>query len=123
MWCNPRRRYEVSTRVPRSRQAPDGHQAGGTQPTACSRINRRLFLAPALPVDDIKVKPRCRQEIVIQDLTSEGISTPGVSAAGSGSEGRADAVSRQLHALVMWHFYFYEPETNLNLSNVETTAP
>jgi len=36
--------------VPRARQAPDGGQAGGTQPTERSRINRRLFLAPACPM-------------------------------------------------------------------------
>jgi hypothetical protein len=28
--------------VPRARQAPDGRQSGGTQPTAISRINRRI---------------------------------------------------------------------------------
>jgi transposase len=37
--------------VPRMRQAPDGGQEGGTQPTASSVLNRRVFLAPALPRD------------------------------------------------------------------------
>ena len=31
------------TRVPRARQAPDGRQSGGTQPTEISRINRRIY--------------------------------------------------------------------------------
>src|SRR5262245_39898330 len=39
------------TLVPRARQAPDGRQEGGTQSTDISLINRRLFLAPALPLD------------------------------------------------------------------------
>jgi hypothetical protein len=30
------------TLVPRARQAPDGRKSGGTQPTAISRINRRV---------------------------------------------------------------------------------
>ena len=34
-----------------SRQAPDGGKEGGNQPTDSSRINRRVFLAPALPID------------------------------------------------------------------------
>jgi hypothetical protein len=38
------------TRVPRARHAPDGHTSGGTQPTDISVINRRVFLAPALPM-------------------------------------------------------------------------
>ena len=38
-------------RVPRMRQAPDGGQEGGSPPTARSVINRRLFLASALPRD------------------------------------------------------------------------
>jgi hypothetical protein len=29
----------------------DFHGEGGTQPTASSRINRRVLLAPALPTD------------------------------------------------------------------------
>ena len=33
------------------RQAPDGGKEGGSQPTDSSVINRRVFLAPALPVD------------------------------------------------------------------------
>jgi hypothetical protein len=36
--------------VPRMRQAPDGGQAGGSQPTESSVINRRVFLAPPLPI-------------------------------------------------------------------------
>jgi hypothetical protein len=40
------------TRVPRERQAPDGPKEGGSQSTDISVINRRLFLAPALPIDD-----------------------------------------------------------------------
>jgi hypothetical protein len=39
------------TRVPRARQAPDGRKSGGRQPTDISRINRRVLLAPALPMD------------------------------------------------------------------------
>ena len=35
--------------MPRERQAPDGGQEGGTQPTASSRSNRRRVLAPTLP--------------------------------------------------------------------------
>ena len=38
-------------RVPRMRQAPDGGKEGGSQPTDSSVINRRLFLAPALPIN------------------------------------------------------------------------
>ena len=33
------------------RQAPDGCKEGGTQPTDISVINRRVLLAPALPID------------------------------------------------------------------------
>jgi hypothetical protein len=40
--------------VPRLRQAPDEGKEGGTQPTDSSRINRRLFLAPALPMHRVK---------------------------------------------------------------------
>ena len=36
------------------RQAPDGGKEGGTQPTDSSVINRRVFLAPALPIDKRK---------------------------------------------------------------------
>jgi hypothetical protein len=39
------------TLVPRARQAPDGRKEGGSQPPEIRRINRRLFLAPALPMD------------------------------------------------------------------------
>jgi hypothetical protein len=37
--------------VPRMRQAPDGCTSGGSQPTDISVINRRVLLAPALPID------------------------------------------------------------------------
>ena len=40
------------TRGPRMRQAPDGGQEGGTQPTAISVIHRRVFLAPPPPIDN-----------------------------------------------------------------------
>ncbi len=33
------------------RQAPDGGKEGGSQPTDISVINRRVLLAPALPID------------------------------------------------------------------------
>jgi transposase len=50
------------TLVPRVRQAPDGRQSGGTQPPDSSRINRRLFLAPALPMDTVPTRAaKCRQ--------------------------------------------------------------
>jgi transposase len=39
--------------VPRVRQAPDGCTSGGRQPTDSSRINRRILLAPALPMNHI----------------------------------------------------------------------
>jgi hypothetical protein len=42
--------------VPRMRQAPDGGKEGGSQPTDSSVINRRVFLAPALPIDETKGK-------------------------------------------------------------------
>jgi len=42
--------------VPRVRQAPDGGKEGGSQPTESSRLNRRLFLAPALPMDDVTTR-------------------------------------------------------------------
>src|SRR6267154_2252434 len=38
------------TLVPRLRQAPDGGKEGGNQPTHISVINRRVLLAPALPI-------------------------------------------------------------------------
>jgi transposase len=43
-------RGESRTREPRVRQAPDGRTEGGTQPTDISRINRRVLLAPTLPM-------------------------------------------------------------------------
>jgi transposase len=39
--------------VPRMRQAPDGPKEGGRQPTEISVIHRRVFLAPALPMDKL----------------------------------------------------------------------
>jgi hypothetical protein len=39
-------------REPRVRQAPDGGQDGGSQPTDIRRITRRIFLAPPLPVHE-----------------------------------------------------------------------
>ena len=42
-------RRPQGTLVPRVRQAPDGDTEGGNQPTDISMINRRVFLAPALP--------------------------------------------------------------------------
>ncbi len=65
VWCNPRRRYEAA-QVPSSlavRQAPDGGKEGGSQPTDISMINRRVFLAPALPIDT-KEKTGCRRKKV-----------------------------------------------------------
>ena len=44
------------TLVPSMRQAPDGGKEGGTQPTDISVINRRVLLAPALPIDETKEK-------------------------------------------------------------------
>jgi len=49
-------RRPPGTRGPRMRQAPDGGKAGGSQPTDSSVINRRVFLAPALPLDETKEK-------------------------------------------------------------------
>jgi len=43
-----------ATLVPRARQAPDGRKEGGTQSTASSLINRRLFRAPSLPMPQDK---------------------------------------------------------------------
>jgi transposase len=40
--------------VPRVRQAPDGGQSGGRQPAEISVLNRRMSLAPALPMDLIR---------------------------------------------------------------------
>ena len=39
------------TLEPRARQASDGPKEGGTQSTDSSVINRRVLLAPALPMD------------------------------------------------------------------------
>jgi hypothetical protein len=52
VWCNPRRRSEARIRTlePRERQAPDGGQYGGHQPTESRRIHRRLLLAPVFPM-------------------------------------------------------------------------
>ena len=71
------------TLAPRSRQAPDGPQEGGSQPTDISVINRRLFLAPALPMDDVHREEEKEEHVKIgpQLLTSEVISTPGMSRA------------------------------------------
>ena len=41
------------TLVPRPRQAPDGRKEGGTPSTESSRINRRVFLAPPLPMENM----------------------------------------------------------------------
>jgi hypothetical protein len=41
---------------PRSRPAPDGRQSGGSQPTEISVSNRRLFLAPPLPMTQVTGK-------------------------------------------------------------------
>ena len=49
-------RRPQGTLVPRMRQAPDGGQEGGSQPTDSSVSNRRVFLAPALPIDETKGK-------------------------------------------------------------------
>jgi hypothetical protein len=38
--------------VPRLKQAPDRDKEGGHQSTDSSKINRRVFLAPALPMDE-----------------------------------------------------------------------
>jgi hypothetical protein len=51
---------------PRRRPAPDGGTAGGSQPTDISRINRRILLAPPLPMsrgqqhhEDLKKSADC----------------------------------------------------------------
>src|SRR5262245_53702473 len=65
------------TLVPRSRPAPDGRKSGGSQPTDISVINRRLLLAPPLPmtqVNGIQKMGKNRNRL----LTSEVISTPGL---------------------------------------------
>ena len=51
------------TLVPRMRQAPDGCKEGGSQPTDISVINRRVFLAPPLPIDK-REKSGCRRKKV-----------------------------------------------------------
>jgi hypothetical protein len=48
---------------PRARQAPDGRQAGGRPPTESSRSNRRLFLAPALPMDNRPQRTASRKKM------------------------------------------------------------
>ena len=54
VWCNPRRREEAERPlVPSARPAPDGCKSGGHQPTDTSRRNRRMCLAPALPMDPV----------------------------------------------------------------------
>jgi hypothetical protein len=66
--------------VPRLRQAPDGGKEGGSQPTESSVITRRVFLVPALPRDETKGKNmRQTSKSGSQPLTSEVISTPGLS--------------------------------------------
>src|SRR5206468_3146069 len=62
------------TLVPRARQAPDGRQAGGSQPTESSRLTRRLFLAPALSMDAVH-RLKKLQKIGRHLLTLEVIST------------------------------------------------
>lgn len=48
-------------RVPRVRQAPDGCQSSGSQPTESRVLNRRMFLAPPLPMgNSTKRTSRCR---------------------------------------------------------------
>jgi transposase len=46
----------VGILVPRVRQAPDGCQSGGRQPTEIRVINRRILLAPTLPMDSISTR-------------------------------------------------------------------
>ena len=56
VWWNPRRRArgrQVCSSLA-VRQAPDGGKEGGSQPTDISVINRRVLLAPALPIDKRK---------------------------------------------------------------------
>jgi len=65
------------TLVPRMRQAPDGGQEGGSQPTESSVSNRRVFLAPALPIDKGKPGGRRKKSCSLL-LTSEVISTLGI---------------------------------------------
>jgi transposase len=45
--------------VPRSRPAPDGRQSGGRQPTEISVINRRVLLAPTLPLATLRNRNMC----------------------------------------------------------------
>jgi len=65
--------------VPRARQAPDGRTEGGTQPTESSVINRRIFLAPALPMDNVTIRGQHKEDnltsIFPQLLTLEVIAT------------------------------------------------
>jgi len=46
----------VGILVPSVRQAPDGGQSGGRQPTDIRGINRRMLLAPTLPMDRISTR-------------------------------------------------------------------
>jgi hypothetical protein len=77
VWCHPRRRSEAD------RSARPSHEAGTrrSQPTDSSVINRRLFLAPALPIDKRQKLCCRRKKSGSQPLTSEVMSTPGVSRA------------------------------------------
>ena len=71
-----------ATRVPRPRPAPDGRTEGGPQSTDSSRLNRRMLLAPSLPMDNRTQRPASNEEkgerISTQSLTSEVIATPRV---------------------------------------------
>jgi hypothetical protein len=68
-------------RVPRVRPAPDGPtEGGGSHPTESRVLNRRGFLAPALPMDEGKHR-RKTSKSCLPLLTSEGISTLAVSRA------------------------------------------
>ena len=70
------------TLVPRERQAPDGRQEGGSPPTDSSVSTRRLFLAPALPMDHVPPRGQHNEDtltsLLTQLLTLEVISTPGL---------------------------------------------
>ena len=65
--------------MPRARQAPDGGKEGGSQPTDTSRINRRLLLAPPLPMyggqkhhDDLKKS--CSQLLTLEVIATLAVS-------------------------------------------------
>ena len=67
--------------MPRARQAPDGRQSGGTQSTDISRINRRVLLAPPLPMtqkDGVRNGVRGCKKFGSHRLTPEVISTTGL---------------------------------------------